>query len=180
MERRTALKSLAVAAGGLISLPGWANGWARGSMPANGALLTTAQNELLAEFVEVIIPETKTPGAKSLGIHQFVERMVTDCYEPAAQESFKKGVGIVEEMAQISYGKPFVSCQPTQRNELVTKLSTSADGGQKGFYSLVKGLTIRGYMSSEYVMTNLTHYEFAPARYLGCVPVVSKAVSEKK
>jgi hypothetical protein len=29
-------------------------------------------------------------------------------------------------------------------------------------------------MTSEYVMTNLTHYEMIPGRYHGCVPVAAK------
>ena len=50
-------------------------------------------------------------------------------------------------------------------------MSKSENSAEKSFIQLVKGLTIKGYLSSEYVMTNLRIYEYAPARYHGCVPV---------
>ena len=56
----------------------------------------------------------------------------------------------------------------------------SQDPAQKEFYGLVKGLTIRGYMTSEYVMTNLTHYQFIHGHYYYYVPVPAKTVSQPK
>ena len=168
---------MALAAGGLISLPGWATGWTKAAVQSAQSLLTADQTNLLAELVETIIPTTDTPGAKSLGVHQFVQKMISDCYEPAAQTTLTNGLNIADEMAQQTYNKPFASCEATQRMDLLTRLATG--DATKSFYSMVKGLTIRGYMTSEYVMTNLTHYEMAPGRYLGCVPVKPKMMSEK-
>lgn len=81
-------------------------------------------------------------------------------------------------LAQKSFGKPFGEGDATQRTALLTQLSQ--DPAQKDFYSLVKGLTVRGYMSSEYVMTNLTHYEYMPGRYHGCVLVQAKTTTQPK
>lgn len=160
--------------GGLVSLPAWASGWTVESVQSVAPILTVGQLDLLGEMVETIIPATDTAGAKALNVHQFVLKMVADCYDKKAQQNLTNGLDSLDGLAQKAYGKPFAQGDTAQRTALLTQLSKEAD--QKDFYSLVKSLTIRGYMSSEYVMTNLTHYQFIPGHYYGCVPV-KKAVS---
>jgi hypothetical protein len=174
MQRRVALKNLALVAGSLISLPSWANGWSKNSVESPHPYLTTSQDELLAEVVETIIPATNTPGAKELGVHTFLQKMVADCFEKSAKDTLAKGLDTVEATAKQRFTKSFAACDATQRTEILQAMERSTDAGQKGFFGLVKGLTIRGYMSSEYVMTNITKFEFVPGRYHGCVPVASK------
>ncbi|WP_460909498.1 gluconate 2-dehydrogenase subunit 3 family protein [Spirosoma areae] len=169
---------MAGAVGGLISLPAWANGWTSESVRSTGQLLVQSQADVLAEMVETLIPATDTPGAKALNIHQFIQKMVTDCYELNAQDTLRNGLNALDGLAQTAFGKPFVQGDAAQRTALLTQLAQ--DTTHKDFYALVKNLTIRGYMSSEYVMTNLTHYEFIPGRYHGCVPVNEKPVSQPK
>jgi len=179
MQRRSALKNLALTVGGLVAMPAWATSWTRASVQHAG-FLAAPQEALLAEVVETIIPATETPGAKALQVHQFVQKMIADCYEPTAQETLRAGLRALDEKARASFGKPFAEGDTAQRTSLLAGLAASDDAALKGFYSLVKGLTIRGYLNSEYVMTNLTRFEFAPGRYRGCVPVVARTVTEKK
>ncbi|MGM9511056.1 gluconate 2-dehydrogenase subunit 3 family protein [Larkinella sp. GY13] len=179
MERRKALKSLAVAVGGLVSLPGWANGWNSANLPSGASFLAPRADAVLAEVVETILPATDTPGAKALGVHTFIQKIVTDCMEPSAQDSLTKGLTAVEALAQKTYSKSFASLDAGQKAEVLKTMSQSSDADEKGFFSLVKGMTIRGYMTSEYVMNNITHYEMVPGRYHGCVPVVAKNTTPK-
>lgn len=165
---------MAGAVGGLISLPAWTNGWTADTVRSSTQLLSRSQDGLLADLVETIIPATDTPGAKALNVHQFVQKMVADCYPIAAQGSLRNGLDSLDVLAKTAYGKSFAEGDAAQRTALLTQLSQSTDTGQKEFYSLVKGLTIRGYMSSEYVLTNLTNYQFIPGHYYGCVPVAQK------
>ncbi len=169
---------MAGAVGGLISLPAWANGWTTETARPTRQILSRDQIDRLADMAETIIPATDTPGAKALNVHQFIQKMVADCYEPKAQETLRAGLDALDGLAQKSFGKNFAEGDVAQRTTLLTQLSQ--DPVQKDFYSLVKGLTIRGYLSSEYVMTNLTHYEFMPARYHGCVPVLAKNATQPK
>ena len=162
---------MAGAVGGLVSLPAWANGWTTETVYSAQSSLTRSQTEMLATMVETIIPATDTPGAKALNVHQFVQKMVTDCYEKKVQDNLSDGLNALDGLAQKSFNKSFANGDTAQRTALLTQLAQSSDTAQKDFYALVKNLTIRGYMSSEYVMTNLTHYEFIPSRYHGCVPV---------
>jgi len=177
VERRSALITLAGAVSGLVSLPAWASGWSAKTIRPNRDLLSAGQSDLLADIAETIIPTTDTPGAKALNVHQFIQKIVADCSDKATQDTFTKGLVLVDELAQKSFGKLFSDGDATQRTVLLTQLSQSTETAQKDFYSMVKNLTIRGYLNSEYVMTNLTHFEFIPGRYYGCVPVLAKATS---
>ena len=42
------------------------------------------------------------------------------------------------------------------------------------FYSLTRRYTIQGFTSSEYVLTNVMHYDMIPGKFVGCVPVEDK------
>jgi hypothetical protein len=162
------------AAVGLMSLPAWASSWNKSSVAAvTPTALSPSQEALLAEIVETIIPATDTPGAKELGIHHFVQKMVADCFEKKVQEGFANGLNQVEETAKKNGVSSFVALDQAGRTQLLQGLEAGGGPG-KEFYGLVKGLTIRGYLSSEYVMTNLTGYEMMPGRYHGCVPIAAK------
>ncbi|GAA4467607.1 hypothetical protein GCM10023189_51600 [Nibrella saemangeumensis] len=179
MQRRSALKNLAVAFGGLVSLPAWANGWTPESI-GQVSTLSANQEALLAEIVETIIPETNTPGAKSLKIHQFALRVINDCYGEPAKAALTKGLAAAEETAQQTFTKSFMACDATQRKEVFAKLGNDPDEETKRFAGLIKNVTIQGYMNSEYYLVNVAKYVMAPGFYHGCVPVPSRALTDKK
>ena len=170
MQRRSAVKNIALSLGASIILPSWANAWNKDSFRNNQYTVSPNEN-LLAEMVETIIPKTNTPGAKELSVHQFVALMVKDCYDKNTQAVYEKGFDLVDKNAKNAFSKSFLECDTKQRLEVLYKMSKSENSDEKNFVQLVKRLTIQGYLSSEYVMTNLKVYEYAPARYHGCVPV---------
>ena len=169
-----------------MMLPTWTQAWSRSSMKFQ-SFLSPQEDDLLIALVDTILPATDIPGAKDLEVHLFVQKMITDCYEPEVQESLKKGLKMVEEMAQQSYGTPFGTCNTMQKEEILMKLENplnteispetqSAENVQQQeyeFYDLVKKLTIRGFMTSEYVMTNHTDYNMMPGHFHGCVSATS-------
>ena len=170
MQRRSAVKNIALTIGATIVLPSWANAWNK-DLFQNNQYRVSPQENLLAEIVETIIPKTNTPGAKELNIQQFIPKMITDCYDKKSQEIYAKGFELVDNSSKNLYSKSFMDCDAKQKLKVLNKMSKSENSDEKSFIELVKGLTIRGYLSSEYVMTNLQIYEYAPARYHGCVPV---------
>lgn len=170
MQRRSALKNLTMAVGGLMSLPAWASSWTPESI-GSFSTLSVMEEDTLAEIVETIIPETATPGAKSLKVHQFAMRMINDCYGEEAQKNLKQGLVLTDTAAKQIYSKPFVECDKTQRMDLLNKMAGSTNQPAKQFVSMIKNLTIQGYQNSEYVMVNIQKYNMAPGFYHGCVPV---------
>lgn len=172
MQRRNAIKNLSLAFGGLVALPSWASGWTPESI-GKSSNLSYNDETLLAEIVETIIPETSTPGAKSLKVHQFAMRMINDCYGEAAQKTLKDGLKNLEDLAGQTYQKSFTACDATQRKGLFNKMLESSDNTSKQFANMVKRLTIQGYTNSEYYMVNVVKFNMAPGFYHGCVPVKS-------
>jgi hypothetical protein len=179
MQRRTALKNLSTAVGGLMTMPAWASGWTPESV-GRTSLLRPNQEELLAEIVETIIPETNTPGAKSLKVHQFVVRMINDCYGEAAQKNLVQGLTLTDEVAQKAHGKVFANCDAAQRLALLKQMSESSEVASKQFVNMIKNLTVQGYTNSEYFMVSVQKYVMAPGFYHGCVPVASPSPKGSK
>ena len=180
MKRRVALKNLALAAGGLLALPSWANGWSEEKLPAGPGFLSPQLEALLAEVTETILPATDTPGAKDLKIPAFVQKMLADCYEPEVQKNVAKGLETVEQEAKKAAGKSFASCSAPQRESILIQLKVSAEPAISSFYKLVKDLTLQGYLTSEYYLTNHTNYKMIPGHFYGCVPVSAQTKQLQK
>ncbi|WP_259016921.1 gluconate 2-dehydrogenase subunit 3 family protein [Emticicia fluvialis] len=170
MQRRNAIKNLSLAFGGLVSLPSWASGWTPESIGTTSNL-PFDDEALLGEIVETIIPETSTPGAKSLKVHQFALRMINDCYGEAAQKNLKDGLKATEALAQQTYQKSFTTLDSNQKKALFTQMLNSSDTTSKTFANTIKRLTIQGYTNSEFYMVNVIKFNMAPGFYHGCVPV---------
>lgn len=172
MNRRIAIRDLAIALGGLVSIPGWAsNGWNTHTLQTNYSFFETNEQQMLELVVETIIPESDTKGAKSLGVPAFLQKMLQDCYEKPIADNVKNGLASTDATAQKQFGKSFANCETAQKQQILLDLEKSDNTQLKDFYSLVKNLTILGYTTSEYVQTEFLNYNMAPGHYYGCVPV---------
>jgi hypothetical protein len=179
MQRRTALKQLMAVAGGAALLPACIKNIKQVSLDLKNLKVTPSQEELLAEIAETIIPSTETPGAKDLKLHQFVLRMVDDCYEPEAQQQFLAGLSAFDKMSNEKMGDSFIDLNKEKRESLLLELEAVKNGDNEAekekainkFYSDLKNLTVQGYMTAEYVMTNQLYYNMIPGKFSGCVEV---------
>ncbi len=132
--------------------------------------LSSADEDLLAAIVETIIPETDTPGAKTLNLHLFVLKMVDDCHSEADQQIFVDGLKGWDTAARQALGKSFTDADGAQQLAFSEEVSQNRDHDLSGFFGLVKGRTVQGYLNSEYVMTQQLVYELVPGRYNGYAP----------
>lgn len=171
MKRRHAIKSLVTSLGAFWTLPAWANSWTPQSVALSSPFFNIIQEDLLIDIVSTIIPEGEKPGAKSLSVPSFIQRMVVDCFEKKAQEDFKTGLETIEKMAQRTFNQSFTTLTTPQKEEVLRGVSNSDDSLQKEFFKTIKNLTIQGYTTSEYIMVNYYKYEMAPSHFYGCVPV---------
>ena len=173
MERRLVIKQILIMAGGLALLPSCLRDAGKSSVLLKNLDISLDQENLLAEIAETIIPKTSTPGAKELNIHLFVLKMLDDCYEPEEQERFVKGLEALMDKTQDLYGKSFMDLTVPERQELLVAIENDKEASAElaGFYKIMKGKTIQGYLNSQYVMTNLIKWELVPGRYNGYYPV---------
>jgi gluconate 2-dehydrogenase subunit 3-like protein len=162
MKRRIAIKQVLIFAGGMALMPSFLKGAGKASIQTKNLEISAEQEKLLAEIAEIIIPKTTTPGAKDLGLHLFVLKMIDDCYEKTAQQKFMNGL------------KAFEGLDAAALKQQVVAVNSGKAGvaeDVRSFYKLMKQQTINGYMNSKYVMTNLVVWELIPGRYNGYFPV---------
>ena len=121
------------------------------------------QDQLLNAWMGVIIPESSIPGAVSLGVPSFVKVMLRDCYEPSTSASLQK---VLAGLPSIATGSE------SEKEQLFFQIEQGKMGpdAQKAMKTL-KGLTIQGYMTTEYVMVNHLNYVMAPGFFNGCEPL---------
>lgn len=170
MNRRHLLKNVLAGSASLLALPSWANLWNSTSISAD--LFSSSEKKTMAALVETIIPDAAdVPGAKALGVHVFLEKLLKDCYETEIQKNVSVNLAALEKNARSGFGRSFEACNADQRKELFGKLERSAEKSEADFFKLIKSETIRGYTTSEYVMVNHLGYKVAPGHFYGCVSV---------
>lgn len=168
INRRLAIKNLVVFTGGIFLLPACITENKPASILLKNIKIHADQELLLQELSETILPESDTPGAKKLGLHLFILKMVDDCYPQIQRKVFTDGLINFEENVKAKYGKGFPDCDSAQKKEIVIQLEAKTLGENvTGFYTLFKQQLINGYKNSEYFMTNICVYELVPGRYNG-------------
>jgi len=170
IRRRKALSTLAAGLGAVMSIPSWANGWSLQSL-GKIQFFNVEDDALLMNIVDTIIPATDTPGAKDVGVHILLQKLIQDCQPKAAQDSFRMGLVITNAVALGKYGNSFISLGNEEKKQVLISMSISEYPDQKNFFNNIKRMTIDGYMRSEYAMTNIAKWEMAPNRFFGCVQV---------
>jgi len=171
MDRRKAIKNLAIVSGGLITLPQWMVSCGISDTTVHQTSFSTAEQKILANITDTIIPAGNSIGALSVGVDKFLQKLIDDCYEKEVQDNVKAQLNRLEESAKAIHKKSFTDCAQTQREELLLKFSTSEIKAEKDFFDLMKSETIRGFNTSQKVMTEYLGYKVAPGHYNGCADV---------
>lgn len=189
MKRRIALKQIGLITAGAMILPSCLHKAKEVSIALKNIVITGDQEAVLAEIVQTIIPATDIPGAKDINVHQFVLRMLDDCHDTETQQKFVTGLSQVDELTRKRFDKSFEDCTPEERLTFLKEVDAQKQSEEKkepellsdgkenqfpAFYSLAKRHTVQGYLSSEYIMTNVLVYNMIPGRYNGCVEIKDK------
>ena len=171
MNRRTALKQALLLTGGVLALPSCLIDRQRVSEAAAKLKLEAEDEELLAGVVGAIIPDTDIPGARELKVHDFVLVMAADCLEKTAQEDFANGLKQVDILAREHLGKGFAALSQTEQETLLEEVAGSGPQEARVFLEKTRQYTIRGYLQSQYIMTEVLPYEMVPGTFNGCIAI---------
>ncbi|HEV8082987.1 MAG TPA: gluconate 2-dehydrogenase subunit 3 family protein [Chitinophagaceae bacterium] len=174
MERRSAIRNLVVITGGFMLLPSCKNTPGKASVGLKNFKINASQENLLAEIASTIIPATNIAGAKEVGAHLFVLKMVDDMYEKEVQQNFITGLDYLEADAKRQFDQSFANCNADQKQKVLLDIESKKGYSKEvfDFYAIMKQRTIEGYLNSKYVMTNIIKYEFIPShKYDGYYPV---------
>src|ERR1700726_539622 len=128
MQRREALRLL-MAGGVLPALPTNLFAFFQGAHPASGYTLRTLnphQNETVVAMIDLIIPETDTPGAKGARVNEFIDVILTEWATPDERQNFLQGLEGVDKQSQELFGKTFVDAMPVQQVTLLRAMDDFA------------------------------------------------------
>lgn len=171
LDRREALKRLAMGGAGAASLPLWIenlNGvaLARSERHVHGGtsaqlaagdwkpkVLSAHQNETVVTLSELIIPQTDTAGAKAAQVNQFVDAVLEDA-NPSERREFMRGLRWVDARSNELFGADFIKTSPEQQTALLTILSSGKNRSLEDqigveFFNAIRSMTITGYYTSE-------------------------------
>jgi hypothetical protein len=152
--------------------------------PASSGDFSGPDLALLDEIGETVIPETHTPGARSVGIGAFIAMMVTDCYYPVERAVVMKGLHEIRHDYRDRYGEEFVGGEKGRRTAFLSELDAKAreqrgrqrrheaslGEGQRPLphlFRILKELTLLGYFTSEFAQTKLFDWVEVPGRFDG-------------
>ena len=178
MNRRIALRHLALISGGLALIPS-CDFSSDDILAAYDKLKVTAsQKALLGDISNTIIPAGEIKGALDLEVPDFILVMINDCYTTENQALFTKGFAAFPDYVTTSVGSKFEKLD-TKKKEEVIQAGTKLEGGdtEEGqtnkaisyFLNTTKRFTIQGYMASEYIQTEVIPYSLIPGEYNGAV-----------
>jgi hypothetical protein len=136
-------------------------------------------------MAETILPRTSTPGAKDLGVPQFIDKMLKELLTEADQKEFVEGIESLDKRCEKDYGKVFVACEQKQKEETLNNLDKEAAKFPPSLWGIVlvekpdpitffrrmKSLTLMGYFTSEKVGKEILRYDPVPGEYIGCMPL---------
>ncbi len=165
MRRRTAIRNISLTTLGASLSPALLSALqscSPGAMEESGIkpnILSVDQYNLLGELVNIIIPDTDTPGAKVAGVHQYIDLVLAKVREERDAEVIMKGLDKLLD-------DRFLKKTGEEQFEVLIELEESGDE----FFGMLKPMTIWGYYSSEIGATQELKYVHAAGVYRGDVP----------
>lgn len=92
MDRRTAIKNIALSLGLTISTPTLLSLFtACKESDGQWQFFSRSQQDAVSHLVDIIIPTTDTPGARDLQVDHFVDKLCAEVLTPQQQTALEKG-----------------------------------------------------------------------------------------
>lgn len=172
MNRRVALRHLALISGGLALVPSCDFSSDDILSAYNKLKVTVSQKALLGEISNTIIPAGEIKGALDLEVPDFILVMVNDCMTAEQQLQFTAGLAAFPEYVKSETGSSFSKLSNKGKEEIIlsgTQLEGEENKALSFFLNTSKRFTIQGYMASEYIQTEVIPYSLIPGEYNGAV-----------
>jgi hypothetical protein len=134
--------------------------------------LNPAQQKLVTQIAEMIIPETDTPGATSVKVPQFIDLILTEWMSDDEKKAFLAGLDDLDVQA-VAMGTPhFVDLTDVKRGDFLTGLDAKRPHkeGAGHAFERIKALTVYGYFTSEPVQVDILKTQMFFNGYDGNVP----------
>ncbi len=159
--------------------------------------LSKEEGAVLTKLVDIILPKTDTPSASEVNVHIFIDKYAKEIMEEKDQNFFKMAMNKFTDKVLSDARKEKLEDLTTEDLEpvLASALKLSKDDEVKNFKLInsydeaiesgenpqledevsrfafannLRGLTIWGFKTSEYIAENVLAYLPVPGEYIGC------------
>jgi hypothetical protein len=127
--------------------------------------LNAAQQALVTDIAEMIIPETDTPGATSVRVPQFIDLIATEWMSDEERRAFLAGLAEIDQ-------RGFARMTPDRKAALLATLDAAREdaAGAGHAFGRIKSLTVYGYFTSQRVQQDILKTQMYFDGYRGNVP----------
>lgn len=186
MNRRTYLQQLSLALGMTISAGTLSEIMLACKTSPKAQWKPTVLSEeeafLVEEICETILPRTKTPGARDIGVTQFIDASLKTMFNETDRQQFLKDLGVFNDTCRTKYNTDFQSLDPSKRIEYLTALDKESapfpismwgimldpTPAPITFFRKLKSLCLSAYFTSEKIGKEVLSYLPIPGEYEGC------------
>ena len=191
MQRRDALKALALLTGGAVLVPSCDFMKEDILVAYRNLQVTPSLQKLLAAIADTILPAGTIKGAADLSVQDFILVMVNDCMKEEKQKVFMQGLSAFNGYSKKAGGKSFakfakltpeekstvvlagfdIKNEPAENENEKQKLARENEEAVRECLQITKRFTIQGFMMSQYIQTEIKPYQLIPGEYQGAVLV---------
>lgn len=165
IDRKEAIKRTAAIMGFAVSgslLSAVMNGCATDSSDSwKPEALNNKQLRIVADFAEVILPRTGTPGAKDAKVERFIDSMIAGFFSDEESEYLLEKINWMED-------SEFLGLSPDSQHQFVSTLVEEGNEDGREFFLKFKQMVMLGFFTSEVGATQVLSYDEIPGFYSGC------------
>ena len=172
ISRREALKNTALILGinvPLTKLQGAMSVFGIDEVSYEASFFDDKNYLLLKDITDLIIPATDTAGAVDIGVHRFIDTMLSEWASSKTKNKYQNGLNLINEFVINQYRKSFINCSINDQNKILIDLDNGLEKNELSvFFADLKWFVISGYYTSEYGGSVELRYDPMPGPYRGC------------
>ena len=177
MDRRNALKNIGKGLGTITITPSILNLFqsCQNSTTLNSVFFNKEQFLVISKLMEIIIPETETPGAISLKLPEFIDAYIYNVIDEdniTSNKILKEGLNKFIDLVRSETTKQETNeISIKEWEDQLRKVLVSESKNDKTTIAIqdLRKLTVGAYKINEFVGENLMAYNPVPGKQIGCV-----------
>lgn len=198
MNRREALKSIALSSGLVISSTTIVALMQFYQEPQNAPwhplFFTHDEAIIIDEITDFLIPSGTIPGALNVGVPKIIDLLIAEMFDARDGQKFRQGMFTFTNHFNDSYKTTFIQADAKKRQSFIRQfydlpkkeekavldllsqgMNHRIDQAEKyylyNFLVTLRNFTIFTYLTSEKIGEEVLSYDPVPGRYEGCVPL---------
>ena len=176
ISRRSLLAGSLAAGAGLMASGDPAAIWSRLAAGERATGFSEVSRAFVDAFCDSFIPDTDTPGAKSAGVPQFIELLITSTPYASAVAEFEANIALIGRDLEERGGAPFSQLPPHEREAILAPfdhaaITATSEKPYYGTYLSLRVLTVLGYYTSREGASEELRYELVPGRFDADIPM---------